>query len=140
MDINNVPYRHMWCQKKTADIYQFSYEYGKRKVGTIDERVHEKKNLSKTTLGNRGCKEDTDPAGLGLSGDDLRDLAVSVTVGHVHHSLRLLELAPKYFFLKDSNAVSRIHDILVWIRIRIRGYMPMTDGSGCGSGSCYFHH
>ncbi len=35
-------------------------------------------------------------------------------------------------------AVLRIHDILVWIRIRIwiRGSMPLTNGSGCGS--CYF--
>jgi hypothetical protein len=32
------------------------------------------------------------------------------------------------------NAVLRIHDILVWIRIR--GSMPLTNGSG----SCYFHH
>ncbi len=33
--------------------------------------------------------------------------------------------------------VLRIHDILVWIRIRIwiRGSMPLTNGSG--SGSCY---
>jgi hypothetical protein len=30
--------------------------------------------------------------------------------------------------------VLRIHDILVWIRIR--GSMPLTNGSGC----CYFHH
>jgi hypothetical protein len=34
----------------------------------------------------------------------------------------------------------RIHDILVWIRIRIwiwiRGSMPLTNGSG--SGSCFF--
>ncbi len=28
------------------------------------------------------------------------------------------------------------HDILVWIRIRIRGSMPLTNGSG----SCYFCH
>jgi hypothetical protein len=35
-------------------------------------------------------------------------------------------------------AVLRIHDILVWIRIR--GSMPLTNGSGCGSGSFYFHH
>jgi hypothetical protein len=35
-------------------------------------------------------------------------------------------------------SVLRIHDILVWIRIR--GSMPLTDGSGCGSGSFYFHH
>ncbi len=32
--------------------------------------------------------------------------------------------------------VFRIHDILVWIRIRIRGSMPLTNGSGC----CYFRH
>jgi hypothetical protein len=33
-------------------------------------------------------------------------------------------------------AVLRIHDILVWIWIR--GSMPLTNGSGFGSGSCYF--
>jgi hypothetical protein len=32
--------------------------------------------------------------------------------------------------------VLQIHDILVWIRIRIRGSMPLTNGSG--SGSCFF--
>ncbi len=37
-------------------------------------------------------------------------------------------------------AVFRIHDILVWIRIR--GSMPLTNGFGfgCGSESFYFHH
>ncbi len=30
-------------------------------------------------------------------------------------------------------AVVRIHDILVWIRIRIRGSMALTNGSGSGS-------
>ncbi len=34
----------------------------------------------------------------------------------------------------NSSAVLRIHDILVWIRIR--GSMPLTSGSG----SCYFRH
>ena len=34
----------------------------------------------------------------------------------------------------------QIHDILVLIRIRIRGFMPQTNGSECGSGSCYFRH
>ncbi len=34
----------------------------------------------------------------------------------------------------------RIHDSLVWIQIRIRGSMPLTNGSGFGSGSCYFRH
>jgi hypothetical protein len=32
--------------------------------------------------------------------------------------------------------VLRINDNLVWIRIR--GSMPLTNGSGCGS--CYFYH
>ncbi len=32
-------------------------------------------------------------------------------------------------------AVLRIHDILGWIRIRIRGSMPLTNGPGFGSGS-----
>ncbi len=30
------------------------------------------------------------------------------------------------------------HDILAWIRIRIQGFMPLTNASG--SGSCYFRH
>ncbi len=38
------------------------------------------------------------------------------------------------------DTVFRIHDILVWIRIRIRGSMPLTNGSGFGSGACYFCH
>jgi hypothetical protein len=35
-----------------------------------------------------------------------------------------------------AQPVFRIHDILVWIRIRIRGSMPLTNGSG--SGTFYF--
>ena len=38
----------------------------------------------------------------------------------------------------QSPPVLRIHDILGWIRIRIRRSMPLTNGSG--SGSCYFRH
>ncbi len=51
-------------------------------------------------------------------------------------------------FLKDNFAKLhsglRIHEILMWIRIR--GSMPLTNGSGfgsgsgCRSGSCYFRH
>ncbi len=37
---------------------------------------------------------------------------------------------------RSLEAVLRIHDIVVWIRIR--GSMPLTHGSG--SGSFYFHH
>ncbi len=33
-----------------------------------------------------------------------------------------------------QKAVFRIHEILGWIRIRIRGSMPLTSGSGSGSG------
>ncbi len=33
----------------------------------------------------------------------------------------------------------RIHNILMWIRIRIRGSMPLTNRSGFGYRSCYFH-
>ncbi len=38
----------------------------------------------------------------------------------------------------SGDSVLRIYDILVWIRIR--GSMPLTHGSGFGSGSCYFRH
>ncbi len=38
----------------------------------------------------------------------------------------------------QPGAVFRIHDILVWIRIR--GSMPLTNGSGCGSEYFYFNH
>ncbi len=46
------------------------------------------------------------------------------------------------FCTSDFLAVLRIHDILGWIRIRIRGSMHLTDGSGSGfgSGSWYFRH
>ncbi len=37
-------------------------------------------------------------------------------------------------------SVFRIHDILVWIRIRIHRSMLLTNGSGFWSGSCYFFH
>jgi hypothetical protein len=38
--------------------------------------------------------------------------------------------------LNLSAALRRIRDILV--RIRIRGSVPLTNGYGSGSGSCYF--
>ncbi len=57
-----------------------------------------------------------------------------------HPTPRAEQVPPEY------KAVLRIHDILVWIRIRIRGYMPLTNGSGSGFGSgpwigsCFFRH
>jgi hypothetical protein len=38
--------------------------------------------------------------------------------------------------IERFSAVFRIHDIFVWIQIRIRGSMSLTNGSG----SCYFRH
>jgi hypothetical protein len=39
-----------------------------------------------------------------------------------------------------SSAVLRIHDIFGWIRIRESMLLTNGCGSGCGSGSFYFHH
>ncbi len=58
-------------------------------------------------------------------------------------SLSYLSFSSRRFRALDQNVtdppVLRIHDNLVWIRIRIRGSMPLTNGSrsgcGCGSGS-----
>ncbi len=52
--------------------------------------------------------------------------------------LRLVT-ARRYGFV-SRKTVLRIHDILVWIRIRVS--MPLTNGSGFGSGcgSFYFHY
>jgi|688.fasta_scaffold169501_2 hypothetical protein len=40
-----------------------------------------------------------------------------------------------FVLLFGFKLVLRIHDILVLIRIWIRGFVPLTNGSGCGSGS-----
>jgi hypothetical protein len=45
-----------------------------------------------------------------------------------------VQLLTEKFQLQPYRAVLRIRDILVWIRIR--GSMPLTNGSG----SFYFHH
>ncbi len=42
--------------------------------------------------------------------------------------------------LNNLPAGLRIPDILVQIQLRIRGSMPLTNGSEFGSGSCYFRH
>ncbi len=44
----------------------------------------------------------------------------------------------KKVWLEAFLPVLWIHDILVWIHIR--GSMPLTNGSGFGSWSCYFRH
>jgi hypothetical protein len=40
-----------------------------------------------------------------------------------------------FIHIMHNLSVLRIHDILGWIRIRILGSMPLTNGSGFGSGS-----
>ncbi len=44
------------------------------------------------------------------------------------------------FRITGFQAVLRIHDILVWIWIRIFGSMHLTNRSGSGFGPCYFRH
>ncbi len=51
---------------------------------------------------------------------------------HMYLLVQFFKLSLEH--ISQSLPVLRIHDILV--SIRIRGYMPLTNGSG----SCYFHH
>jgi hypothetical protein len=51
---------------------------------------------------------------------------------------KYLSLQFTFELFLHKKTVFRIHDILVWIQIR--GSMPRTNGSGCGSGSCFFRH
>jgi hypothetical protein len=46
----------------------------------------------------------------------------------------------QFYDVVPYSPVLLIRDILMWIRIRIPGSMPLTNGSVFGSGSCYFHH
>ncbi len=67
-----------------------------------------------------------------------------VRFGDIDLTLNTLSqiLSTGRFFLDRGHimrqVVLRIHDILVWIRIR--GSMHLTSGSWPGSGSCYFRH
>ncbi len=54
-------------------------------------------------------------------------------ISYVTLIIFLLLLTYSHYFLQ---AVFRIHDILEWIRIRIRGSMPLINESG----SCFFRH
>jgi hypothetical protein len=54
------------------------------------------------------------------------------------HSQELYIAVPykqKFLNVVSKKPVLRIHDILGWIRIRIRGSMPLTNESRSGSGS-----
>jgi hypothetical protein len=68
-----------------------------------------------------------------LRGTHSRQLNCSAAQQAVQLTLLLLSTKQS---LKQLKAVLRIHDILLWIRIRIRGSMPLTNGFGF----CYFRH
>jgi hypothetical protein len=53
-------------------------------------------------------------------------------------SPHLWDVATARSHQQKPKSVFRIHDFFVWIRIRISGSMPLTNGSG--SGSCYFRY
>ncbi len=52
------------------------------------------------------------------------------------HLPYLIQLLLQLHQVHKFQSVLRIHGILVWIRIR--GYMPLTNGAGSGSKSCNF--
>ncbi len=57
-----------------------------------------------------------------------------------HQQLHTLEHLVSDLRDQVFSPVLRIDDILVWFQIRIRGSMPLTNGSGFGSRSYYFRH
>jgi hypothetical protein len=63
---------------------------------------------------------------------------LDLSIGLIGEEKSLYDLALSFLCLGTSETVLRIHDIFGWIRIRIRGSMPLTNGSV--SGSCYFRH
>jgi hypothetical protein len=71
--------------------------------------------------------------GRGGGGRQVPTKQWSGSAGSVTYSLRLPDPDLLLFL-----PVFRIHDILV--RFRIRGFMPLTNGSGTGFGSPYFCH
>jgi hypothetical protein len=67
-------------------------------------------------------------------GDPNGYTAMAKTVGYPCAIATKMVSALLYEDLSVKKTVFRIHDILVWIWIRIRGSMPLTNGSGFGSG------
>jgi hypothetical protein len=58
---------------------------------------------------------------------------LDLSIGLIGEEKSLYDLALSFLCLGTSETVFRIHDIFVWIRIGIRGSMPLTNGSGSGS-------
>jgi hypothetical protein len=71
-----------------------------------------RRSIKKDRIGSSGVRKQNIPVEMLLS---------EVSVPGTHH--------------RKKESVLRIHAIFGWIRIRIRGSMPLTNGSG--SGSCY---
>ncbi len=67
-------------------------------------------------------------------GDPNGYTAMAKTVGYPCAIATKMVSALLYENLSVKKTVFRTHDILVWTRIRIRGSMPLTNGSGFGFG------
>jgi hypothetical protein len=87
--------------------------------------------------GNNHCPLFSCTANLKMVFKNLRNFNYRWAMTRVA-KIKYLSLPFTFELFLHQKAVFRIHDILVWIRIR--GSMPRTNGSGCGSGSCYFRH
>jgi hypothetical protein len=61
------------------------------------------------------------------------DADPAIFVSDLHGVMQKIIFFAYYFLKGHLHPVFRIHDILVWIWIRIRGSMPLTNGSGLGS-------
>jgi hypothetical protein len=79
-----------------------------------------------------GMTENPNQTANHFDAKDGAEMSMNIRLGSVGRSAagtqtRLhLQVGNVVFF----RAVLRIHDILVWIRIWIRGSMPLTNGSG----------
>jgi len=61
-------------------------------------------------------------------------------ISHCNRLLNYKTINSIPYIFSAFKAVLRIHDILVWIRIRGSMLLINGSGSGFGSGSCYFRH
>ena len=84
-----------------------------------------------------GMTENPNQTANHFDAKDGAEMSMNIRLGSVGRSAagtqtRLhLQVGNVVFF----RAVLRIHDILVWIQIWIRGSMPLTNGSKSGRGS-----
>ncbi len=121
----------MYSRKWPSPVNVFSclWSWKPTPIRLLREKVNDKRNDMEKNfvyLANSGVKT---PSSL------VRSYTVFQLTGFPLCRIYLTETFPVI-----NHAVLLIHDILVWIRIRIRGSMLLAKGSGfgSGSGSCYF--